>query len=61
MDEPQYDLVLRDPEGGVLERWPLDTSGFPCTGQGAILFEAALWKAIVQIARDDMAARKENT
>jgi len=58
-DECGYDLVLRDPEGGIIQRWELNTMGLPCTGTGAVLFDAALWRCIVDTACEDMAARRE--
>ena len=59
MDDPTYDLVLRDPEGGILQRWLLNYLGVPCLGTGDSVAPVALWREIVAIAQADMAARKE--
>lgn len=60
MDTPCYDLVLRDPGGGVLERWPLDGHGWPCDGLGRHVGQFYLWNEIVKTAQADMAARKKS-
>ena len=59
MDEPTYDIVLRDPEGGILQRWLLNDLGVPCLGTGEPVNPVALWRELVAIAQADMAARKE--
>ena len=57
-DEPTYDLILRDPDGGILDRWPLNHLGLPCRGDGRTVSMLELWDAVVDLAQQDMRARE---
>jgi len=59
MDEPTYDLILRDPEGGILQRWLLDEFGLPRVGTGVRVSLGNVWDDIVETVENDVAARKE--
>lgn len=57
--DAEYDLVLRDPEGGILQRWPVETGGYPVTGLGNRIVGYDLITEIVLLASADMKARRE--
>ena len=57
--DSEYDLILRDPEGGILQRWIIDSEGRPCLGNGEICKPIEVYDEIEQLVLQDIEQRKE--
>ena len=58
-DDNGYDLILRDPEGGHLMRWVIDSEGRPCLGDGQVCKPIEVYDEIEQLVGQDKEWRKE--
>ncbi len=52
--ETEYDLVLRDPDGGIIQRWVLDDRGWPCMGNGRAVSGYGLVREITECYQNDV-------